>query len=145
MIDNPRLTARLWEGKQPTRIVIDKQLKIPSSFHLYDNDSPTIFLNKIKEEQISSITFIKVDSSDNDFLKNCLSRLYEYGILSILVEGGAKLLQSFLDQNLWDEVRIITNAQLELGSGVEAPQFEFTTPCNDINLTSHHIRTFENK
>lgn len=145
MIDNPRLTARLWEGKQPTRIMIDKHLKIPSNFQVYDNESPTIFLNGIKEEQILNTTFIRINSSDNNFLMNCLSRLYENGILSLLVEGGAKLLQSFLDQNLWDEVRIISNTQLRLESGVAAPIFNFNSACNEIILVSHSIKTFENK
>lgn len=145
LLDNPKLTARLWEGKQPTRIIIDRQLKIPSDFHVYDQEIPTIILNKKREEKIGTCNFVKIDSTNDDFLESSLRKLYEIEILSVIVEGGATLLQSFLDLSLWDEARIISNNQLVLGNGVSAPSFNFSPICNALDIVNHSIKIFQNR
>jgi len=117
--DNPELTVRLWEGKNPVRIVIDKDLKLPQSLKIFDGSVQTIVFNKIKEEQGNNIFFIKINN--NDFLRNVCTSLYQLNIQSVLIEGGTKLLQSFIDSDLWDEARIVVNDQLLIGNGIKAP------------------------
>jgi diaminohydroxyphosphoribosylaminopyrimidine deaminase/5-amino-6-(5-phosphoribosylamino)uracil reductase len=120
--DNPSLTTRLWKGKNPVRIVIDKELKLPSSLKVFNNDTDTIIFNKIKNGSDSNIRFIKIDS--DNFLQFILHSLYNLNIQSVLVEGGAKTLQSFIDKGLWDETRVITNKKLIIEDGVDAPQLK---------------------
>lgn len=120
--DNPSLTTRLWKGKNPVRIVIDKELKLPSSLKVFNNDTDTIIFNKIKNGSDSNIRFIKIDP--DNFLQFILHSLYNLNIQSVLVEGGAKTLQSFIDKGLWDETRVITNKKLIIEEGVDAPQLK---------------------
>ncbi len=81
--DNPSLTTRLWKGKNPVRIVIDKELKLPSSLKVFNNDTDTIIFNKIKNGSDSNIRFIKIDS--DNFLQFILHSLYNLNIQSVLV------------------------------------------------------------
>ena len=64
--------------------------------------------------------FIRLPAGEN-FIPDLLDALYQLNIQSVLVEGGATLLQSFIDQNYWDEARVITNEQLAIGNGINAP------------------------
>ena len=118
LLDNPSLTNRLWHGKNPTRIVVDKELKLPSSLHLFDQQEPTIVFNTIKHEAANNIQYYKLDELN---MKQILQACYQLNLQSILVEGGSKLLQSFIDEDLWDEARIITNELLTIQKGLDAP------------------------
>lgn len=118
--DNPSLTTRLWNGKNPVRIVIDKELKISSSFKIFNDEADTIIFNSIKDFSEKNIQFIKLNKAS--FLEEMLHSLSENNIQSLLVEGGAKTLQSFIDGGLWDETRIITNDEMILENGIAAPE-----------------------
>ncbi len=117
--DNPSLTNRHWKGNHPLRVVIDKQLVIPSTHHLLDGTVRTIVFNDVKEAE-GFVTYHRLDHSDN-YIPEILSRLHQSNIQSVLVEGGRYLLNSMIEMNCWDEVRIITNQDLLVGSGVPAP------------------------
>jgi len=106
LMDNPTLTARLWTGKNPTRVTVDKKNILPRTLNIFSSEAPTIVF----------------DSTDATIW---LKGLYERKVQSLIVEGGAKLLQSFIDAGLWDEARIFTAPQ-QLGSGVNAPKIEGT-------------------
>ena len=121
--DNPSLTTRLWKGNNPVRLVLDLQLKLPLSLHLFDGSVKTIVFNQVKHEEENGVTFYKL-SSGEDIISGLLNALYRLKIQSVLVEGGARLLQSFIDQNYWDEARIITNEQLIIESGINAPELK---------------------
>jgi len=120
--DDPSLTTRLWKGKNPVRIVIDKELKLPLSLKIFDDEAPTTIYNCKKNSSEKNLHFIKLDNPF--FLKEMLHSLYENNIQSILVEGGAKTLQSFIDTGLWDEARIITNEKMVIESGINAPDMK---------------------
>lgn len=125
LLDNPSLTIRDIKGKQPTRILIDRELKVPFTYHLYDSSTPTIvFTDNDKYPTIDNVTFINTPFNNENKLsiKTLQSKLYELKIQSIVVEGGAQLLQSFLDEELWDEIRIETNKNLIIQNGIIAPQ-----------------------
>lgn len=123
--DNPQLNARSWLPSHPTRIGIDRNRKLPSHLFFLDGTSPTILYTTEPEKysNIPQLTPVKINS--NEPLQNILQDLHQRKIHSLLVEGGASLLESFLSANLWDEARIFT-APLLLHNGLSAPKLNLT-------------------
>ncbi len=120
LYDNPSLTTRLWKGKDPVRILLDKDLRTPASHHLLDKKVKTIIFNNKRDEEEENIVYCKM--AVGEFLiPSILKKLHQFKIQSVLVEGGATLLQSFIDEGCWDEARVITNDQLIIGDGIHAP------------------------
>jgi diaminohydroxyphosphoribosylaminopyrimidine deaminase/5-amino-6-(5-phosphoribosylamino)uracil reductase len=122
MHDDPLLTTRLWSGRNPIRIVIDKKLILPSVLKVFNNEAKTIIYNTIKHSTLENLVYIKLENEN--FPEQLLHSLFEMNIQSVLVEGGAKTLQSFIDNNLWDEARVIINEDLFIENGVAAPGLE---------------------
>ncbi len=116
--DNPLLTARLWEGKNPARILLDETLKVPITNSIFNADAKTIVFNAIKTAEEKNIQYHKLNNFN---LSVVLNALYILNIQSVLVEGGGKLLQSFIDSNLWDEIRVIENTEVSIEDGLQAP------------------------
>ena len=116
--DNPSLTVRETKGKNPIRIVIDKNLKLSSNLNLFNKHSKTIIFNTIKTEKKTNNNFVKIDF--NNLIINILKHLYKEKVQSLIVEGGRKTLQSFIDLKLWDEARIFTTNK-ELKDGLRSP------------------------
>jgi diaminohydroxyphosphoribosylaminopyrimidine deaminase / 5-amino-6-(5-phosphoribosylamino)uracil reductase len=115
--DNPSLNVRLVKGKNPIRIVLDPNNEIELSSWTSAPDFPTLIFCKDPKEAIGNIEFIAL----HDFrLGNILSELYERNIQSVLVEGGAFTLNQFLQENLWDEARVLTGNK-HFYSGILAP------------------------
>lgn len=115
--DNPSLTARDWKGKNPVRVLLDTNLEVPKTYNLFNSEAPTLVLNSIKDEEESNIKWIKVDLNNP---LNVLQKLAEQNIQSVIVEGGSQTLNSFMDQNCWDEARVFT-ASKQFGKGISAP------------------------
>lgn len=120
LLDNPSLNNRLWYGKNPIRLVIDKRLELPNSLQLFNHQQPTIIFNFIKHEEQENLTFYLLKEG-YDLLEQILQVCYKLHIQSILVEGGAILLQAFIDNGLWDEASVITNLNLIVDNGLNAP------------------------
>lgn len=120
--DNPSLTTRLWKGKNPVRIVIDKNKRLPHSLNIFNGESKTIVYNATTNESTSAATFIKLES--NNVTEEILHSLFEMNIQSVLVEGGAITLQSFIDAGLWDEARVIHNESIIIEEGIAAPEMK---------------------
>jgi diaminohydroxyphosphoribosylaminopyrimidine deaminase/5-amino-6-(5-phosphoribosylamino)uracil reductase len=120
LLDDPELTTRLWPGKNPVRIVLDRNLRLPKTLKLFDGSVSTIILNEKKESQAENPMYKKIKTNE-PLIPALLSALYSQQILSVLVEGGAALLQSFIDSGIWDEARIISNHQLDIMEGLAAP------------------------
>ena len=123
--DNPTLTTRLWPGPNPLRLTIDRNGILPPTLHLKDNSTPRVIYSHESIEEI-------------------LADLYARGIQSLLVEGGAKLLQSFIDKGLWDEARIET-APLCLGQGTKAPTLKDEQLKSKQNIDGHIIQHYCHK
>ena len=116
-IDNPALTTREWTGQNPIRVSIDKELTFPANLQLLDNTVKTIiFTNKEKENQ----TNIEYITQPEISVSSIMSALYARDIQSIIIEGGTKLLQSFITANVWDEARVFIGNK-RFGEGVKAP------------------------
>ena len=116
--DNPQLTNRLFVGKNPIRLIIDKNLSIEKTFNVFNNESKTIIFNSIIDNLEGSNHFIKINF--DNMLNEILTKLYTENIQSIIVEGGTKTLQSFINNNLWDEARIFKTKNI-LNEGVKSP------------------------
>ncbi len=123
LLDDPGLTTRLWPGQSPVRLVVDMELKLPPSLKLFDQRHRTIVFNTVKHEEEGNCWYYQV-TEEVSLVHQVLNALYQLKIQSVLVEGGARLLQSFIDEDAWDEARIITNEQLETGTGLKAPSLD---------------------
>ncbi len=117
--DNPSLTTRHWKGKNPVRIIIDKHLKIPLSHNVFNNEARTFIFNAIKNETTENLNYIKIEGN-SFYIKNYLDHLYQQNIQSVIVEGGAQLLQSFINEKLWDEAHIFVSPVI-WENGVRSP------------------------
>ena len=108
--DNPSLTARDWIGKNPVRVVIDKEEKLSKNLTVFNDESETIIL-----------TDKNIDFSQNSAKEIC-DVLFKNEINSVIIEGGTKTLQTFINANLWDEARVFTGEN-NLKEGIRAPKF----------------------
>ena len=106
--DNPSLTARSWFGKNPVRIVLDQHSRIPKSSTVFDTQAETFVLNQEN-----------IDFSGN-VAAEITTFLYQKNIQSVIIEGGARTLQTFIDANLWDEARVFTTKKYFL-KGTKSP------------------------
>jgi diaminohydroxyphosphoribosylaminopyrimidine deaminase/5-amino-6-(5-phosphoribosylamino)uracil reductase len=133
ILDNPELTVRHWSGKSPLRIVIDLHRRISKESKIFDGHNPTLVISN-HNSMANNIEYLNITGS-TDFLKNILSELYRRNINSVLVEGGANLHDSFIKNDLWDEIRIET-APVELGVGVKAADIK---NCKDLKPVKKKI------
>jgi diaminohydroxyphosphoribosylaminopyrimidine deaminase/5-amino-6-(5-phosphoribosylamino)uracil reductase len=107
--DNPSLTTRTWTGENPIRVVIDENEKLPKTLNVFNNETETILVsNKI------------IDFSKNVVQQIC-DLLLKKNINSIIIEGGAKTLQTFIDTNFWDEARVFIGPSKFI-NGIKAPK-----------------------
>ena len=122
--DNPKLNARNWFGFNPIRIVLDKYLKIPFYYHLYDGSVKTIVLTeKIPEKSPNKNThFEKIDFSKNLAEQICVI-LYAHEIQSVIVEGGSQMLNTFITENLWDEAFVFVG-NTNFKNGLKSPELK---------------------
>jgi len=118
--DNPKLNARNWSGNNPVRVVIDRENKIDQNSFIFDDTVKTIiFSNENKKTSTANTQFEVIDFSKN-IIPEILDVLYKNQIQSIIIEGGRQTLQSFIDENVWDEARIFVGKQ-SFGNGTKAP------------------------
>lgn len=128
LADNPELTARHWPGTSPIRLVIDLHNRLPQMLKLFDGSKTTLVFSLHQHtvegaaqlRQGSGVFYYQV-TEDASLVHQVVNALYQLGIQSVFVEGGAQLLQSFIDEGLWDEACVITNEALIAGAGLPAP------------------------
>jgi len=128
--DNPSLTVRMCEGKNPIRIIIDKELSLDKKSNVFDDQAETIVFNNIKSAIIDKTTYLKADF--NNLNKDILNQLYNRDILSLIIEGGTITINSFIEKNLYDEIRVFTADKL-LEKGINSPELP------EINLIKTSI------
>jgi diaminohydroxyphosphoribosylaminopyrimidine deaminase / 5-amino-6-(5-phosphoribosylamino)uracil reductase len=116
--DNPQLNVRNWSGKNPLRLVIDKQLRLSPKLKLFDGTLPTICYNLHKTEEKAGYSLVALP--EEVFLESLLSDLYQRKVQSLIVEGGSTLLKAFIEKGLWDEAMIF-KAPVTFGKGIQAP------------------------
>lgn len=128
--DNPGLTVRDWTGQNPVRIVIDRNNKLSKDFAVFNDEAKTIIVSK----------------NDIDFNKNVAKQicdvLFKNNINSIIIEGGSKTLQTFIDENLWDEARVFTG-NIQFKNGAKAPRFSGTL-ISEESILEDKLKIFTN-
>lgn len=117
--DNPRLNVRDWSGRDPVRVVIDRHLRLLHTLNLLDGSQPTLCYNLTRESSENNLTHVKL--KENNFIEALLSDLYARDIRSIIIEGGAELLNLFITAGLWDEARIFVSPT-RFEEGIAAPK-----------------------
>jgi diaminohydroxyphosphoribosylaminopyrimidine deaminase / 5-amino-6-(5-phosphoribosylamino)uracil reductase len=122
LIDDPLLTVRHVNGRNPVRLIVDRNLDVPANYKIYNKDAPTIVFNCIKDEVRENVRLIKLEGTP-DLIGQVLKALHGMNIQSLLVEGGSRVLQSFIDRNLWDEALVFQNPDLIFGAGLRGPVF----------------------
>jgi len=120
-VDNPSLTNRLFFGSHPTRVIIDRNLKLNHHLAIFNTVAPTVIVNATKTISTGQVQYLQVDF-DERFWTKLLSELHRIGIKKLMIEGGSYTLQSIIDKNLWDEARVLI-APKQLKEGITAPQF----------------------
>ena len=143
LADNPSLTTRLWKGKNPVRVVIDKKLEIPAHYRLMDDNVPTIIINTIKESVEGNRTYCKVAGHDN-LAEKIPDILYRQNLSSLIIEGGASLLGSFLKAGIWDEARVITNKEMVIGDGINVSFNERMQPVKRSHFLPDELSYYMN-
>lgn len=116
--DDPQLNVRDWVGSDPIRIVLDKHRSLDQKLKLFDQNQATICYTADYFEKRENLEFVALGQGFG--LEKILEDIYNRKIQSLIVEGGAKLLQSFIDQNLWDQARVFRSDRV-FGEGIEAP------------------------
>lgn len=141
--DNPQLTARLSEGKQPLRIVLDRNRQLPHTHHVFDKAAATWIVNEQKETLEGNVHDVQL-VFDHTLLSQLMERLHNAKILSLIVEGGAELLSSFIKKGLWDEARIFTGI-VDIKDGIEAPALKDDVPAFTTAVGDDGLQVFTNK
>jgi diaminohydroxyphosphoribosylaminopyrimidine deaminase / 5-amino-6-(5-phosphoribosylamino)uracil reductase len=144
LLDDPALINRLWTGPSPVRVVLDMDIRLPASLKLFDGSVKTIILNSSKQEEDGNLFYYKIEK-DKNIVRQLLNALYQLNIQSVLVEGGAVLLQSFIDEGLWDEIRIIKNEELIINNGLNAPVLQQAEKVYSEKFLSDTIETYHPK
>ena len=113
-LDNPLLTTREVKGKNPIRIVLDRKLSLNKDLLIFNDDAPTLVVN----DKLSSKNHLKVDF--DNLAPSLLKELHSRNIQSIIIEGGAQTLNTFIESKVWDEARVFTSKKI-LGKGIQSP------------------------
>ncbi|WP_313578297.1 bifunctional diaminohydroxyphosphoribosylaminopyrimidine deaminase/5-amino-6-(5-phosphoribosylamino)uracil reductase RibD [Chishuiella sp.] len=142
LIDNPQLNSRLWDGNNPLRIVIDKNLAIPRNFHVFDRNQPTIIFNSIENSDEENLKFIQLDFSQ-EIIPAILKHLYELNIQSLIIEGGSDTIKHFINLNLWDEARVLSSDTI-WNEGIPAPKLKGTRT-EKYRFLNDELSIFENR
>ena len=142
LLDNPSLTVRFWSGRNPIRIILDRRGRIPFDYQVMNGLVKTIVFTEKETKSRENLLFVSIQFDDK-LLQNILKALFELQINAVLVEGGSKLLQSFINAGLWDEAHVeVSNQQIH--EGVAAPTLSLA-PDELLKIDNHSILNYTNK
>jgi diaminohydroxyphosphoribosylaminopyrimidine deaminase/5-amino-6-(5-phosphoribosylamino)uracil reductase len=144
LMDDPDLTVRLWKGKNPIRLVIDVNGRLPDGLRLFNQETMTFVFSSLKEDNKDNLQYHYVDPAQN-LMPQVMEALYQSNIQSVLIEGGTFTLQSIINEGLWDEARIITNNHLHIPDGLPAPVLPEVELIHEHHLISDSIRVYRRK
>jgi len=133
--------VRHWPGKNPYRLVLDKNLRLSGSLNLLNGLEKTIVFNGRKNEEKGLTTFVKIDT-ETEILPQIMEELYQRNILSVIVEGGRQLLESFFHTGLWDEAHVFIGETC-FYDGIRAPQIKGKLEASEI-LGNDQLKIFKN-
>lgn len=147
VLDNPHLTITKWSGKNPLRVVLDRTCRIPATARIFDSAATTLVFTSAKgyakRKAAADNIIYRIVTFDDTLPQQIMTHLYGLNISSIIIEGGAKWLQTVIDAGLWDEARIETSPAL-LHNGVSSPKIDgFTVKTEHFgrNTIRHLVQT----
>ena len=113
LLDDPHLTVTKWTGRNPVRVLLDRSLRVPADYRIFDDAARTIvfvdYRLQITDYRLQrtgdNVEFVGIDFEGN-IVQSVMDELYKRGVMSIIIEGGAKWLQTVIDSGLWDEARV---------------------------------------
>jgi len=143
LADDPELTVREWSGRNPLRIVIDRDLSLPASLKLFDQSERTLVFNAIKTDIDGKVQMLEVENFNYYLPQFSLYQLYLMDVQSVIIEGGARTLQTFIDSGLWDEARILTGST-ELPGGIPAPRV-YGRVTDQRQISTDQLITYRNQ
>ena len=143
LFDDPLLTNRHWTGGNPVRVVLDLDLRLPLSLKLFDQSVKTIVFNTSRHEAHRNLVYYRI-SAGSDLIPSIASACLDLKLGSLLVEGGRTLLQSFIDAGIWDEARIITNENLIVKNGIDAPVLTLEKFLREERILNDRLRYYKN-
>lgn len=142
LLDNPKLTVRELAGKNPLRITVDKWSRLPEHIYLFDKSTPTLIFTAIDKLSVSNLEFIKIDF-EQPVIKQMTNELYKRDIQSIIIEGGEQLLNSFINEGIWDEARIFVS-NIHIAKGIKSPVLK-EEPDTVENVNGDRLFRYTNK
>lgn len=140
LTDNPSLTVREVEGNNPIRILLDSNLEVPMTSSVFSKEAPTIVFNSLKTDVVDLVEWIILDKITPSAV---LNELYRRNILSVFIEGGKQVIESFIIENQWDEARVLIGTS-EWKEGVEAPILD-KNPTKEYFYGKDVVHTFYNR
>jgi diaminohydroxyphosphoribosylaminopyrimidine deaminase/5-amino-6-(5-phosphoribosylamino)uracil reductase len=118
--DNPKLDVRDWTGNNPIRVVMDQNNRISNDSQIFDGQTKTIVFSKFKPTVEKENIIFEVIDFEQNIATQIVQKLYQHQIQSVIIEGGRQTLQTFIDENLWDEARIFIG-DIKIKEGIKAP------------------------
>ncbi|MEN0006229.1 MAG: bifunctional diaminohydroxyphosphoribosylaminopyrimidine deaminase/5-amino-6-(5-phosphoribosylamino)uracil reductase RibD [Bacteroidota bacterium] len=142
LIDNPRLTNRHYFGKQPLRIILDRQLRIPTSAYVFDESTPTLILTAmaITPPPKDNVEYVTIDFTA--LAKQLFELAYQRNLSTLMIEGGAQILQYFAANNAWNEARVFTGSQ-SIKNGIPAPNLQ-RRPTHTFDIAGDRLEIYFN-
>lgn len=118
LMDNPQLTARYYYGKNPVRLILDRNRRLTGQLHIFDQQVPTVIFTQKPDESSPHVNYIPIPFVDMpaEIMEYC----YHAGLQSVIIEGGSQVLTSFIEHNLWDEARVFKGDKI-FDNGIRAP------------------------
>jgi len=138
--DEPSLTVRHAKGKNPTRIILDSNLSLTQDGNTFNSDAPTVVLNTIRDQELNNCRSVKIENMEP---YTVLKALHDLNINSVLIEGGAQTLTSFIRSGLWDEARVF-ESDMTFGAGTKAPELN-GIPNEVYKVGSDTLKTYFNR
>ena len=140
--DNPQLNVRKWKGRNPVRITIDRDGSLSKNLHFFDGSQSSIVFTRNSSENKINLEYITINEEEEE-LKQVLHHLYQKEIQSIIIEGGSKLLQQFINSGLWDEARVF-HSENNLNTGIKAPLFNHSN-MSETEIGNNKLRIYRNR
>ncbi|ATA73805.1 MULTISPECIES: bifunctional diaminohydroxyphosphoribosylaminopyrimidine deaminase/5-amino-6-(5-phosphoribosylamino)uracil reductase RibD [Capnocytophaga] len=141
--DNPKLDTRHWQGKNPLRVIIDRELKTPKKFSVWDESTDTIFITEKRENAKFKNTFFENICFSENIAEQICRILYKKGIQSLIVEGGRNVLQQFIDAKLWDEAFVFIGKST-FKNGIKAPALKDASLQKTMLFGEDHLFIYKN-
>ena len=121
LTDNPLLTVRNWSGRNPVRVILAGSSNLAVTGNALGPEAETIIFSRGKVSGFGKAIVVQLPP-DSAGLWPVLEELNRLKIQSVLVEGGRKVLESFLNEGLWDEANVFVAPETTLQYGIKAPK-----------------------